>query len=532
MNGPHSWGMRSRPSSFSCVLIALLIAGAVLRIVPAERTFLNPDEALHYFVSAQTTFSGVYRASLTTAHPPLMFFILHPWIKAASSEFLLRLPFVLSGMLFCWILFSWVVMVAGRGAALSALGFCLLSPSLISLSAEVRQYSLLLLFCAASLYCLEKALEEESARWTLFSFLSLYLALLTHYSALIFATALGIYGLLRLLHSRITAQLWTLWICGQAGALGLLLLLFKTQISALRQSGIPAEIASTWLRAYVYKPGKDHLLTFAVTHTVRLFRYFVSHGTIGVLFLLTFLIGILMLFAGRAPALRPQKTLAIFLCLPFLLTLLASLLGAYPYGGIRHDSLLVIMAATGVAIGIDALSQKAPLVRRNGIFLMITLLLIANLFPSPTGPYIRPRDQKKGLMLDAISFLQQQRDSVILTDYPSGLVMGFYLCGGISTLPFGPTAHGFVSSRCGNRDLITSVGSQAGFQKEDIAGVVGEAWKSVPAATASIWLFQTGWIDSQDENWSDAQKRTGCETPIHFGRNVRLCRLKRPDKPA
>ena len=37
-------------------LLALIAAGTTVRLHLAWRTFLNPDEALHYFVSAQPSF--------------------------------------------------------------------------------------------------------------------------------------------------------------------------------------------------------------------------------------------------------------------------------------------------------------------------------------------------------------------------------------------------------------------------------------------------------------------------------------------
>ena len=117
----------------------LLVAGAGARLWLAARTFLNPDEALHYFVATQPSLSQTYTVSLTTAHPPLMFFLLHGWIQLGSSEVFLRLPFVAAGVLFGWVLFLWVRRLAGEEGALFALAIATLAPSLIALSAEDRK---------------------------------------------------------------------------------------------------------------------------------------------------------------------------------------------------------------------------------------------------------------------------------------------------------------------------------------------------------------------------------------------------------
>src|SRR5579885_2529211 len=98
-------------------MLALLAAGLLLRLRVAWLTFLNPDEALHYYLAHQPSLKLAYEASLTTAHPPLMIVFLHFWCRIAGSEFFLRLPFVIAGFLFCLITFLWIARVAGRNAA-------------------------------------------------------------------------------------------------------------------------------------------------------------------------------------------------------------------------------------------------------------------------------------------------------------------------------------------------------------------------------------------------------------------------------
>src|SRR5258708_7797521 len=337
-------------------VVLLLAAGLFLRLRLAWLTFLNADEAVHFFFSHQPSLLLAYRASLTPAHPPLMVLLLHYWSWFGDSEFFLRLPFVIAGTLFCWTMFRWVEQIAGTNAGLIALALLLFSPPLISLSAEVRQYSLLLLFCAGCLYFLELAFEEQSAKWMAFSIASLYLALLTHYSALIFAAAAGIYGLLRLLRGRLTAPVTALWVTGQAGALAICGILYLTQISNLRTRGVTSEIASTWLRSSIFHPGEDHLATFAVSKTVRLFRYMFSHGTIGVLGLALFFFAVILLLwqrdAGDASNPTPRELGGLFLS-PFVVALAAGVAGFYPYGGPRHDVVLAVFAMPAIAIGLD-----------------------------------------------------------------------------------------------------------------------------------------------------------------------------------
>jgi 4-amino-4-deoxy-L-arabinose transferase-like glycosyltransferase len=504
-----------------------MTAGASTRLWLATRTFLNPDEALHYLVAAQPTFSQTYLVSLTTAHPPLMFFLLHGWVRLGSTEFFLRLPFVFAGVLFGWMMFLWVRRVAEQPTALFALALTLLSPTLVELSAEVRQYSFLLLLCAACLYGFERGLQEKSDAWVALSACGLWLALLTHYSALIFAAGAGVYGFWRVFGSHASPRTKAVWIVGQGIGLGVSAALFTTQVAQLRQTGVPAEIAATWLSQSTFHPGADHFLTFAVTKTLRLFRYFFSHGTIGVLMLGLFLVAVVALFF-RKPRIHDPRSLAVLLSLPFAIALAAARAGFYPYGGTRHDVVLALFAIPGIAIGIDLLGGRR-FGLRSKMTLLLLLLMVCNIFAAPTPPVIRPKNQRSSLMSEAISLFHSQPDgSVILADYQGSLVLEYYLCGKQSWLPFGPTPRAVMSAHCANHTLLTLVGSQNSFEPEDFSPVMQQAWSSVPPSVSSLWLFQTGWIDNRQSEWTSHLHEIGCGEIHNFGENIRVSRCERP----
>jgi 4-amino-4-deoxy-L-arabinose transferase-like glycosyltransferase len=517
-SGKHRWRW--------WVAALLLVAGTGARLWLAARTFLNPDEALHYFVATQPSLSQTYTVSLTTAHPPLMFFLLHGWIQLGSSEVFLRLPFVAAGVLFGWVLFLWVRRLAGEEGALFALAIAMLAPSLTALSAEVRQYSLLLFFCAACLYALERGLQEDSGNWIALSAVWLWLALLTHYSALIFAAAGGVYGLLRLFGAkRLSIRTKFVWAIGQIVAVGICAVLFVTQVSKLRHSGVPSEIAATWLSQSTFHPGQDHVGIFAISKTVRLFRYFFSHGSIGVLMLVLFVAAVVVLFSGNKRAQSP-RLVAVLLTVPFVIAIAVAIAGLYPYGGTRHDVVLALFAIPGIAMGINVAAGK--LGPRGTLALLVLLLVVCNVFASPTPPFIRPKNQQRGLMKDAIRFLNSQSvGAAILADYQGGLVLGYYLCGKQSSLPFGPMPRTVMHSQCGDNTLLTYVGSQNSFALGETQEVMQQAWTAVPAGVSSLWLFQTGWIDDRVPEWESELRQIGCGEMHNFGANIRVSRCER-----
>jgi 4-amino-4-deoxy-L-arabinose transferase-like glycosyltransferase len=532
---PHQ-ETRSRTLA-SWLFFLLIAAGFFLRLRLAWLTFLNPDEALHYFLSHQPSLKVAYEASLTTAHPPLMILFLHYWSFLGGSEFSLRFPFVIAGTLFCWVMFLWVRKVASTKAAWFAVVMFLFAPSLISLSAEIRQYSFLLLFCGCSVYALERALENDSqnsVRWIVFSVVALYLALLTHYSAIIFALAVAIYAFWRILRRRTSPRIMAAWAAGQAGALGICAFLYESQVSKLRHGGVASEIAATWLRSSIFQRGQDHFASFAWTKTLRLFRYFFSQGTIGVIGFGLFAFAIVMLLRSenRDDSKPFNRELAILLSVPFLATLAFAIAGAYPYGGTRHDVILAVFAIPGIAIGLDRLPTFLPeaTARLVKALLLGAAVLICNLSPSPSGPYIRAENQRRDLMRKAINNLRSlPPNSVLLTDAQGSAVLNYYLCDEAMALPFTPEQP-LLKFRCGDHYLLASMATPAGFDRAAFPVLLSAAWREVPK-DANLYLFQSGWIDDKEEEWLTELRGLG-GNPRNIGPNILLCPIRREQTSA
>ena len=112
----------------------------------AGRSFLNPDEALHYLIPNQSSALFAYRISLTNAHPPLIYLLLYYWSFLGRSELMLRFPSVLAGTALCWAAYKWIGILFGKAAGVIGLILVAFSPVMIALSAEVRAYALLLFF--------------------------------------------------------------------------------------------------------------------------------------------------------------------------------------------------------------------------------------------------------------------------------------------------------------------------------------------------------------------------------------------------
>ena len=139
----------------------ILLFSLLARVWAASGTFLNPDEALHFRLANQTSWALAYRQSLTASHPPLLTFILYFWRGLGTSELWLRMPSILAGVVFCWMFYKWLRNAAGDLAGLIGLIFVSFLPPVVLLSAEIRQYALLLAFLAAALYFSGRFFREE-----------------------------------------------------------------------------------------------------------------------------------------------------------------------------------------------------------------------------------------------------------------------------------------------------------------------------------------------------------------------------------
>ena len=256
-------------ASLAAVIVTLL--GFLARLWAASGIFLNPDEALHFRLANQVSLALAYKESLTAAHPPLFILLLYFWRALGASELWLRLPSVLAGAVFCWMFYKWLSKAAGTLTGFIGLLFVTLLPPIVLIAAEVRQYALLLAFLISALYFLDEAFAEDSpSRMAAFS-LCLYVAMLFHYSAFLFAPALGIYALFRLFTERPPSSLVATWAVGQFGGLAIAELLYKTHLSKLgvgdSRTALQGWMSEYYLQRSYFDPTRDNPVIFLVGHS-------------------------------------------------------------------------------------------------------------------------------------------------------------------------------------------------------------------------------------------------------------------------
>ena len=507
--------------------MALLVVaiGFMVRLVPASRLFLDPDEALHNLLASQTSISHAWAAALTNAHPPLLILLLYYWRSLGHSELWLRLPSVLAGTAACWLTFRWITLVSDRFTAWLGLLLACFAPSLILLSAEIRQYALLLFFIAGCLWLSELAVQRNSPSLMLVFSLYLYGALLTHYSALMFAFALGIYMLVRMYPYRQRGMCLT-WAAGQIGGITIAAYFMVTHIPRLRETGMVRADLESYLRKAVFHPGERNPVAFVTAQTLRVFTYVFSHGLIGTLMLAAFVGGLFWLLRNKQGQREPStagpssRELALLLGLPFVVNWAVSLAGLYPLGATRHSSFLAPFAIAGACLGI----ARVPVNRRATIAVVLLALLICNFFPAPPPP-IRAKDQSITLMKDAVAYLHASvpAGSAMLTDYESGLLLGYYFCGHGVVQVF-PPQRPIARAGCGQYAVVATSFRDWKFTAETFPAQFAQA-NNLRTPGTEIWLFYAGWINDSASALKNELELFGCPAPRSFGENILVCRL-------
>jgi hypothetical protein len=412
-------GEARRSGRFPLSVAADLAAAAVIVFAFASQframrdNYLGPDEALHLWFSRSGGLADVVAGSRNTAHPPLFFLVLHVWMGFARSEFFLRVLPVFFGAAFLWALYRWSLHLFGKTAGFFTLLLAAASPAFLSLSSEVRGYSLFLLLLACGLAEFERGVEADSPARLALSAIFFWGAILTHYAALFVVLAFAVYSAARLRGRRASRAAVLAWAGGQAGSALLYLFLYETHLRTLRESEQGLGVTAGWLVRGFFRPGSDGIVSFLVRQVAESFRYrwgaapFAVAGSVGAA------AGIVILAARRKPS-------ALLLVLPAGFGAAAGLIGRYPFGGTRHSIYLLPFLSAAIGVALAAVVKD-----RIRVALVASLLLLPLFLALSREPESRSLRQ----MYAAIERIRRQAPpgSFLFTDYSTGLVLRHYL---------------------------------------------------------------------------------------------------------
>ncbi|MFO7674727.1 MAG: glycosyltransferase family 39 protein [bacterium] len=502
------------------VAIAIAVAALAVRVPAALSGYLNPDEILHVLISGDTTFADslVRVARAQSPHPFLHVLVIYLLNLVRASDFVLRLPSVIAGALASWFGFLWMRRAAGPAAGLGTAALLAFLPETVRLSAQIREYALLLMFIAAALYLLEVGLDENRVWPILASGGLMLLALATLFAAIWVAPALAAYGLVRLLGTRAPRRLWLAWVAVQAAFAAGLAVAWFTQVSQLMGQK-QSTATEGWLRTSYFQRGADHVLRYPLRQLAVVFRYLFSGPATG-------WVGLLAASAGVVSAVMRRKTaLAVLLVLPFVANCAASFLGLYPFGGTRHVLHLVLFAAAAVGLlaAEPVFRRPLPVLAAFGL-----LLAAANIWPTWPSQFIHPSNQRRELMTAAVEYLEENAPpgGVVFCDHQSAVVLRYYL-GRARTLDAGEERNGFVALAAGDYWTVRPPIGRV-FWSFDAASFSREFSELVRSWDAGldrpVWVFDAGWGYNltPDLEWNYGVRLPEAQT---FGRAISVFAL-------
>jgi 4-amino-4-deoxy-L-arabinose transferase-like glycosyltransferase len=499
------------------VVLAVIAAGFVVRVSVASRSYLNPDEAIHYMLLNQSSLSLAYKASLTNAHPPLIYLVVYFWRLMGRSEWMLRLPSVLAGTAFCWFFFKWIGIVFGKAASAIGLVMAAFSPALIALSAQLREYALLLFGIAAALYFLERAFQEKTVREMSYFSGFLYLTILSHYSAVFLTLAIGLYSVARIADSHLPRKVIVAWAGGQMGAIAIYAFLYFTHISKIKNSiavwGMPFD-------GSYFHLDRESIFSFTSGNTSRIFLYMFEQRYVSQAILLFFVVGVAYLIVRDLVSRRgntPSSHSGILLLLPFITVWGAAIAGIYPYVGTRHTVFLAPFA-------IAAASFLLAVVCRQKLWaaLLIAALFMgaSNAYGKALEPYIGKENQSRTLIIAAMNEIRQSvpRGDLVLVDFQSSFAIAYYLCGPGEIVEITRLRGEFSEFSCGGHSIVfpsyhvwklTAGNFPSQFEK------MAHTYGLKPGDR--VWVFQYGWGANLDTELPLHLPRFRCIAPKTFG---------------
>lgn len=366
-----------------------------LRFVVSSSRAIGFDEAWDIFVSRQSSWIELFRAVAATSHPPGFYTLLHFVSALGPAQVFDPLLSVLCGVL-AVLFFGKILNLAGCGrmAEYSGMLLCALAQGHIAISVIVRPYALANCLMLISFYYLLRLvkLEFQSRRDSALFAITLFFAVLSHFSAIIFAAslALALASLLvfdRKMREKCAGEFWPLLpaLVRRHAAIPICLALCILYLILSSQGGlfVSKSLLSThdplqltpyrYLRAFVYS--SPRLLSEFVVSVLRaeynLFSALPIQSGAGAVLMLSIFAALLVVMAKRSLrdcsaqprlALAPARYLMYILpicCLVLLLFL--SILGKYPFGGeLRQQFFIFTFGFLALLCCADALPVRRP----------------------------------------------------------------------------------------------------------------------------------------------------------------------------
>lgn len=195
--------------------VLIILAGLPLRFELAAGLALQIDEAMRFVVASEPTIADAFDAWFVHTHPPLEFLLYHQWLGVGNSEFVMRLPSIIAGVIAAWVAYLWLSRLTDRRAALVGVFVLTFSLPLLRVSAQVRSYTFMLAFLMGALWFSERFRESQRVRHLVGETICLTFALLAHYATAWVIGLMGLVGLVRAFNLGLGSSVTRAWVASQ-----------------------------------------------------------------------------------------------------------------------------------------------------------------------------------------------------------------------------------------------------------------------------------------------------------------------------
>lgn len=338
------------------VLIGVVVlVAALLRFDGLGDYWLNPDEGTYYSVLSWPTFAERQLEISEGAHPPFFYHLLWAWSRVSTSLVWLRALAATAGTLS--VIAIWLLArelfpgPRGEVAGLLSAFFLALSPAAVAQSQLLRPYTFQILLLVLSLYGLARWRRRGGGAGLVIYSLAMAVALLTHYGSVFVLAAIGVTlaaFVVRafLVRSKPPRSTVLALAVAQLPPFVALLVIYFGHVRLIAGTAWQDTLFQTWLAPYL---GDDPLQLWR--RALGFAGYLLGDSLSGVV-ALAFLGSLALAVKLRA------RTLWLVSGAAFGFAAIASWIGSYPFGPIRHSlalaPILIVPIAWAIATGLTA----------------------------------------------------------------------------------------------------------------------------------------------------------------------------------
>ncbi len=325
------------------MLLWLVLLGLIVRLCGLGAYCFSPDDLMHLRVASGKTLGQVWESSVPLTNAPLMYVLVHYLLKISENELFLRSISLVPGVGLIFAFFFLGRKASGTLSGLAMACMAVFGNGAILLSQGIRPYSLMVLFLSIAVYALLCYWDKRNDTYLFAYVLSMVLAILSHYPAIIPMTAIGAVCLGRAGLQRKGISEYARILLVHLPLLIQVGLLYHFHVSRFLVNLRGSEIKPEYVKAYFPKTPSG-----LFENIPGLFGYLFVPSAVVFTIVLT-VSGVVVLWRTS------RRSLAAIILATFAVGFLFTLLKIYPFGGSRHSIYLFPFVALSIGASVQCL---------------------------------------------------------------------------------------------------------------------------------------------------------------------------------